>query len=73
MKAEVQGKLEHLMLWQDKTARSLLRQTAVKFQAPEDALAELLAWEIAQQERGRADNRRATFDDVLGNTDYWKE
>ncbi|MDK4527759.1 hypothetical protein QG082_02610 [Kingella kingae] len=50
-----------------------MRQTAVKFQVPEDALAELLAWEIAQQERGRADNRRATFDDVLGNTDYWKE
>ena len=66
-----QSLVQDLLLWQDKDAKLLLDTLAKKHGVSLDALALLIDWQRARQEKRRSRNRDVTFNDIFDNDDYW--
>lgn len=67
----IREQIDDLLLFNDAEALKLLESMAKKYNIPQAALEELLAWERAQQIRKTAYGRTEMFDKVLDNSDYW--
>lgn len=71
MKAETQEQVGDLLLWSDNNANQLLNEIAAKHGIHANALADLVAWERAQQVNIRRQGMQNAFDEVFDNQAYW--
>ncbi|QEY23389.1 DNA modification system-associated small protein [Neisseria animalis] len=72
MNTEIQEQVGDLLLWSEPEAKKLMEEIALEHGVAVDAIAELVAWEREQQEKIRRRGMTDMFDDVFGNSKYWK-
>ncbi|MDO5058520.1 MAG: hypothetical protein Q4D82_01095 [Neisseria sp.] len=70
--ADVYEQVQDLLLWAEPEAKKLMVETMTEYGVSVDALAELVAWERANQEKRSRYGMTQTFDEVFGNREYWK-